>query len=283
MKENRVAIIGGDGAMGKMTDNLFRSIGYETVVSDIKKVHSPSPFEAIQGASTVFFSVLPIEEIPKIIDAVSDILTPQNIMLDNAGVKGPIEQTLVELDRRGLSVCSTHPLCRPDLELKKEKVLIMGVGNNSHRAKVLAERLYSSAEMEIVPFKFEEHDERMAISQLVPHLVMRTVAEVLSNSGLNISDLFSTATANFQLFLLSLARVEIQNPAISLQQINDLLKTDFGGHFGRELPKTMREIVNGERSSDSFQAVSENLLGDSTKHVTELTGGAIKYLKNPEA
>ncbi|HVZ11724.1 MAG TPA: prephenate dehydrogenase/arogenate dehydrogenase family protein [Patescibacteria group bacterium] len=281
MKEGRVAIIGGEGAMGKMTNRLFQNIGYETVVSDIKSVDSPTPFEAIQGSNIVFFSVLPIDEIPKIISAASKVLSPANIILDNASVKKPIEAALKNLDDRGISACSTHPLCAPGLDLTGEKVLVMDVGPYSMRARSLAENLYASANMDVIPFQFPEHDNRMAIMQMVPHFVMRAVGEVLSNNNLNMKDLWTTATANFQLFLLSLGRVTIQNPQISQALIKDLLETDFGKQFEIDFSLSVQNLLdNRNNMADSFLASSETLLDQESRQETiELTNNVIKGLK----
>lgn len=280
MKENRVAIIGGEGAMGKMTNQLFQNIGFETVVSDIKNADSPTPIDAVRNADIVFFSVLPISEIPKIIDAIGDTISPSNIILDNAGLKKPIEKALERLDEQGLSVCSTHPLCGPNMDLAGEKVLIMNVGKNFRRAKALAERLYTEAEMQVVPSNFDGHDERMVISQLVPHFIMRATAEMFAKNGLDMQDLWSTATANFQLFLLSLSRVAIQDPAISANTIQGLLDTETGDKFISDLLMSMGNMIEKKTLTDSFKQSSESLLdADTREEMTVLTHGVIKIIK----
>ncbi len=138
-KENTVAIIGGEGAMGKMTDTLFKNIGFQTVPSDIKKPDLPTPREAVSESGVIFLSVLPIVEVPKIIRDIEGFVSPNHVVLDNVGVKGPIIDSLKRLDSLGASVCSTHPLTRPVpdsnlTDLTNKQALIMGIGANSSRA-----------------------------------------------------------------------------------------------------------------------------------------------------
>lgn len=85
-EREQVAVIGGEGDMGKLTVDLFKRIGFETVVSDTRNPSSPLPVDAINGGRVVFFSV-PVEEIPKIIEATQGRIGPQHLVMDNATVK----------------------------------------------------------------------------------------------------------------------------------------------------------------------------------------------------
>lgn len=260
--------------MGKMTNQLFQNIGFETVVSDIKNPNSPSPFEVVHGADVIFFSVLPINEIPRIVDAISPVINEQNLILDNASVKEPIRNTLSRLDENGLSVCSTHPLCAANVNLEGEKVLLMNVGTNFLKARLLAENLYSNAGMQIINFDLREHDNRMSISQFIPHFVMRAVESALAKNNLQFKDLQQTATANFNLFLLSLARVGIQDPKISQTIIDNLGKTSFGERFVSDLSDSMESLLI------SPDIHTNQLFDDESKtQATELTNDVIESLK----
>ncbi|MFI5265520.1 MAG: hypothetical protein ACHQT7_02130, partial [Candidatus Levyibacteriota bacterium] len=175
MKEfdNQAAVFGGNGNMGKLTQRLLKDVGFETTSPDPRNPSSPRPIDAIRGSRAIFFSVLPIEEIPKIIEATQDAFGPSHLVLDNASVKGPLRDTYSALEAKGVSICSTHPLFKPDQPTHGQKALIMPVGANSREARELAEKLYASAGIKLVHYSFGDHDKNMVVVQALPHVVMR--------------------------------------------------------------------------------------------------------------
>lgn len=244
MKDNEnVAIIGGAGNMGRLTADLFREIGFTPIISDPRLPESPTPKEAIGQSRVVFFSILPFEEISKIIDETGDELSADHIVLDNASLKKPLRDAFEALDKKGISICSTHPLCKHDQPLHGQNALIMDFGKNSSQAREIAERLHQNAGMITIPFSFEDHDRAMTVLQLVPHLFMRSVGEVLAKSGVDMKALTEIAPANFQLFNLSLWRNLVQDPNISATIITNLLKEDAGKAIAQGIQDTIADIV----------------------------------------
>ncbi len=237
-RENTVAIIGGEGAMGKMTDTLFQNIGFQTIVSDRKRPDLPTPREAVSESGVIFLSILPIDEIPKIVNDIEGFVSPEHIVLDNAGVKGPIVDSLKRLDSLGASVCSTHPLTRPACDLTNKQALIMGIGLNSSRAKRLAKKLYASAGMETIPFSIYRHDSLAVKIQLVPHLVMRTVQAAIPDLELGI-----IRTPNFERFFTGFQSVISQNPEISEEIIKSLKNTKAGKVFIKRMLKAIEHLL----------------------------------------
>ena len=238
-KENTVAIIGGEGAMGKMTDALFKNIGFQTVPSDRKRPDLPTPREAVNESGVIFLSVLPIDEIPKIVNDIEGFVSPEHVILDNAGAKGPIVDSLKKLDCLGASVCSTHPLTRPDCDLTNKQALIMGIGVNSSRAKRLAKELYASAGMETIPFSIYRHDALAVKIQLVPHLIMRAVQAAIPNLELGV-----IRSPNFERFFTGFQSVISQNPDISEAIIRSLKDTKAGKVFIKRMIKAFERLLD---------------------------------------
>lgn len=237
-KENTAAIIGGEGAMGKMTNTLFQNIGFQTVLSDRKRPDLPTPREAVSESGVIFLSVLPIVEVPKIIRDIEGFVSPDHVVLDNVGVKGPIIDSLRRLDSLGASACSTHPLTRPDCDLTNKQALIMGIGVNSSRAKRLAKNLYASAGMETVPFHVNRHDPLAVQIQLVPHLVMRAVQKAIPDLELG-----WIRSPNFERFFIGFQSVISQNPDISDEIINSLKDTKAGKLFIKRMIKAFERLL----------------------------------------
>lgn len=273
--ENQVAVIGGEGGMGRVTIELFQSIGYQTLSQDIKNPSSPSPQEAIAQSRIVFFSVLPIEEIETIVDKSLDQFTPEHVVLDNATLKKPLAETYRKLNEIGVSICSTHPLCKHDQPLHGQKALSLPVGNNSQQASDIAEKLYKSAGMQIINMQFAEHDKNMRMVQFVPHKVMRAVAETFRKLDVDMNKLQEIAPANFQLFNLSLWRTEVQDPRISATIIANLGIDPEGIEISDAFEASFREI-SATRSTDSltekfkstYDALNQDNLGSKMNEKT---------------
>ncbi|MBI3282579.1 prephenate dehydrogenase/arogenate dehydrogenase family protein [Candidatus Curtissbacteria bacterium] len=254
---NRVAVFGGEGNMGRVTVELFRDLGYRAICPDPKDPDSPDASEAIRSSKIVFFSVLPIEEIGKIIDETEAVFEAGHIVLDNASVKRPLVEAYRRLEAVGVSICSTHPLCKHDQPLHGQKALILEVGSNSQKAVEIAERLYRNAGMITIPLSFEDHDRAMTVVQLVPHLVMRSVGRALEKSGVDMRALREIAPANFQLFNLSMWRTLVQDPRISATIIANLLGNDVGRGLAQEIEAAIRDVVISNDEQELTRAFGE--------------------------
>lgn len=271
----RVAVFGGAGNMGSLTTDLFRGLGFEPIVSDTRLPESPTPKEAVRDARVVFFST-PVEEIGKIIAETKDDFGADHVVIDNASSKRLVKEAFKLLDERGVSICSTHPLCKHDQPLHGQKVLIMEVGQNPIRARELAERLHRSAGMVTIPFSFENHDSSMLIPQLLPHVIMRAAAQELAERGVDMQALMGIATANAQLFNLSFWRTNVQAPEISATIIVNLLKDEEGlalvSGFRDTIDRMIRDREDAKALAQRFgEAVSlldKNGLSARMNHTT---------------
>ena len=250
LQENQVVVIGGEGNMGKVTVELFQSLGYQAIASDTKNPDSPSATDVIGNSKIVFFSVLPVEEISRIVAEAEDIFTPEHIVMDNASVKKPLIDAYKRLEAKGVSICSTHPLCKHDQPFHGQKALILDVGSNSQQAAEIAERLYRNAGMVTIPLSFEDHDRTMTVVQLVPHLVMRSIGSALEKSGVDMQKLREIAPANFQLFNLSMWRTLVQDPRISATLISNLVRSEEGQFLAERIESAIAETLSTKEQDE---------------------------------
>lgn len=286
LQPNQVAVIGGEGNMGKVTVELFQSLGYQAISSDTKNPESPSIPDAISGSKIVFFSVLPVEEIERIVAEAEDVFTPEHIVMDNASVKKPLVDAFRKLEAKGVSICSTHPLCKHDQPLHGQKALILDVGSNSQQAVEIAERLYRNAGMVTIPLSFEDHDRTMTVVQLVPHLVMRSIGTALEKSGVDMQKLREIAPANFQLFNLSLWRTLVQDPRISATIVSNLARSEEGQLLAERIELAIAETLatkgQDELASIFEQAYSGLNQGGIGQTMNEATTTVLERLANLE-
>lgn len=260
---DQVAVFGGAGNMGGLTVELFRDLGHPTVVVDPKDSNPPTPAEAIESSRIIFFSVLPIERIGKIILDNEDLFDERHIVLDNATIKRPLRDAYQRLLARGVSICSTHPLCKHDQPLYGQKALKMPVGEKAAEATMIGDSLYRNAGMKVIDFDFDKHDTSMLAVQ-IPHIVQRVMGRTFEKMGVDVKFLQKIATANFQLYELSVWRTLIQDPYISALIVANFHESPEGLEIIDKMRTSFEEII-GETDRDklaaSFQSTYDNLGG----------------------
>ncbi len=226
----QIGIIGGGGAIGRVVDHYFQELGYNTLICDPSLPESLSLDEILESCKQLYITVFPLDVVVDILQKISARPdASQFVILENSSIKTMLDEPFIALDRQGASICATHPLCKADQPWKNQNVLLIPYGRNPDRATQLAQELYNQAEMNIKDVaSIADHDELMAVLQLVPHLVLRMVSAVFTELGLDLDLLTSVATANFKLFYLSFWRVMVQNPSLSAAIIGQLLEQEKG-------------------------------------------------------
>lgn len=262
-RESTVAVIGGLGRMGVVTRRIFAEAGYTPIISDTKDSKTLPVREAILQSGIVFFSVLPIENIEGIIRLTADVFDESHRVLDNASWKGLLQQGYHILDQRGVSICSTHPLCKEDQPFFGQNVLIAPFGQRPQQATLLAEQVYQNAGMVLRPIDFDKHDSTMLYNQLLPHLINRAVGHALSQGGVDVETLLAISTANSQLFSLANWRTLGQPPEISAMLISNSLQTPEG-------QKVVQALIDAIGIIERQSTQPENLSGTFSEDIASL-------------
>ena len=229
-QNKQVGIIGGGGAIGRLVTRYFGEMGFDVFLSDPSLPDSYPLEDLFERCKTIYISVFPLEVIPEILNKIADRPDASEfVILENGSIKDLLADSFGRLDQAGASLCATHPLCKADQPWKNQNVLVIPYGRNAASANELALSLYNHAEMNIHPLdSLAEHDELMCLLQLVPHLILRLVANLFAELNTNLDLLNSAATANFKLFYLSLWRVLVQSPDLSAAIIGRLMNQPRG-------------------------------------------------------
>lgn len=252
-RENTVAVIGGLGRMGVVTRRIFAEAGYTPIVSDIKDPKTLPAREAIRQSGIVFFSVLPIDSIEDIIRSTVEVFDQTHRVLDNASWKGLLQQGYEILDQGGVSICSTHPLCKEDQPLFGQNVLIVPFGRRPEKATLLAEQVHQKAGMVLRRIDFDKHDSTMLYNQLLPQLVNRAVGHALARSGVDVETLLAISTANSRLFSLANWRTMGQPSEISAMLISNSLQTPEGQKVLQALKDSISAIEQGSVQQERLE------------------------------
>ncbi len=242
--QKQIGVIGGGGAIGRLVVRYFGEMGYSVLVSDPSVPDSLPLEQLLDQCKRLYISVFPLELIPQILDQIAARPdADQFVILENGSIKDLLANSFEGLDTAGASLCATHPLCKADQPWKNQNVLIIPYGENGSQANELALELYNHAEMNIhMVDTLEDHDELMCLLQLVPHLILRLVANLFADLGTDLNLLSSAATANFKLFYLSLWRVLVQSPDLSAAIIGRLMDQPRGREIYHRLSASLSNV-----------------------------------------
>ncbi len=198
MLVERIAVFGGEGNMGRTVVREAISAGHQVRVVDPRAKEQVDPENAIRWSTVVYLSLFP-NDIRDVLDRYSRKMVNGQMVIENASVKTPLIPILKELDKQGISICSTHPLAKHDQPLRGVKALVMDVGLNSPRARSFVENFYRGSGMIVINHQLDEHDNVMAPEQGFPHILWRTVDKTIADKGYRPEDLWKLAPANAEL------------------------------------------------------------------------------------
>lgn len=275
-KINTAAVIGGNGAWGKITAEHLRRLGFEVITTDRledDKATLANNVAAIKTSEVVCFSIWP-DSTNQIGDIISECWAEiavgvGQIFLDNASVKTRLIVDLKNLDSVGASVCSMHPLVDPlQSPIEGQNVWIMEVGENSAPARNLAERLSESMGMVVHHSSIESHDKDMDLLQGAVHIRKRAEDLTFAQMGIDLNDLFDRGTANFKLDEDSRKRTRNQDPKMSVTLIESMLRHAKGREFVHSLIENLQTL--------------EKLVGENPEEATRIITESANFLKGGE-
>jgi prephenate dehydrogenase len=228
-----ITVYGGAGGWGKKIAETVTPKAKRVLIVDPKLgKDSADRKEAAAQSDILFFSVSPDHVTNEIYEAIKEVLKDDQSVMDCATTKSSTTDTLYKMDEQGLSVCSTHPMCRPDLPTRGQNTLLMPVGKNYQRALLQAIEIFEALEMRVSQIRFETHRDVSAVVQGTPHAVGRVMihalAAALKKAGLTLPDLNRLGTANLVANAIGTGRVAIQPGGISASILCEVRETEVG-------------------------------------------------------
>lgn len=244
--QNRIAtVVGGRGQFGDKVVSGFESLGFRQV----QVCEQGDPFLEFVPRSTDLFFAVDAVLTKDMLQSARNLLHPDQTILDGASVKSPLISLYRELDKLGMSVCSTHLGAVPTQPWRGVKVWICNVGQNSERASQLATDLYIAKNTSIQFIDLEEH-EKIEQDQWFTMVTQHLFAAALRDNGIKFDefDKFSTLSAELETF--PLARILGQGVVIPTEVIfTQPRRQEFLGN----LLRAFCELVHGLDSEDGLR------------------------------
>jgi chorismate mutase/prephenate dehydrogenase len=187
-----ILVIGGAGNMGRWMCDYFSSRGHDVSVFDIKNNDTDILSASIKADVIVISS--PIETIAEIADRVLSSKT-KALIFDIASIKSPFLELFQNEAKKGVSICSVHPMFGPGVNgIIAKNVILCDCGNTS--AVDEAEKLFEGAN--ITKMDLEKHDELMAYVLGLSHALNITFNLTLMKSNIAFDVLSGVSSTTFK-------------------------------------------------------------------------------------
>jgi prephenate dehydrogenase len=223
-----IALIGGQGQMGRWFARFFASQGLKVLVADLDTPETPQ--ELARRADVVIVSV-PIPKVKEVIEAVAPHLRPEAALMDLTSVKqAPMRAMLASFPGE---VVGTHPLFGPGADSLTGQTMVLCPGRGERWFNWL-KGLLIDAGARVKVTTAAEHDRLMAVVQGLAHFTLIALEMAIRQLGVDPKDLEDFATPTFST-LHQLARrlftqdaalyacIQLQNPAnrVALRALDD--------------------------------------------------------------
>jgi chorismate mutase/prephenate dehydrogenase len=180
--EKTVAIIGGEGGMGRSLNTLFSDLGHRVLIADVETELRPS--DAAANADVVLISV-PIRETRSVVEQLGPLLRPDALLMDVTSIKTDPMKAM--LDATSASVVGTHPMFGPGVNTYQGQRVVLCPGRGEAWFEWVRQ-MFAARGLVITEASAEEHDSMMAIVQVLHHFKTQVLGLSLSRTGTSLED-----------------------------------------------------------------------------------------------
>jgi chorismate mutase len=158
-----IAIIGGEGGMGRSVNTLFSDLGHDVLSADLRTKLRPA--EAAATADVVIVSV-PIRETRAVIEQIGPLVRKDALLMDVTSIK--TDPMAAMLASTAASVIGTHPMFGPGVNSYQGQRVVICPGRGDVWLN-WARQMFTARGLVISEATPAEHDSMMAIVQVLHH------------------------------------------------------------------------------------------------------------------
>ncbi len=195
-----IAVIGGNGGMGRCIAQMFGDLGHAVMVADLDTQLTPE--EAAGVADVVVLSV-PIDVTVDVIRQLGPRVRAEALLMDVTSLKaGPVKAML---ETSAASVVGTHPLFGPTVHSLQGQRVVVTPGRGAEWLAWLKAMLHARG-LEIMETTPEEHDRAMSIVQVLVHMSTEVMGRALARLKVPIDQTLRFTSPIYLMELLLTAR-----------------------------------------------------------------------------
>jgi prephenate dehydrogenase len=208
MKDAVIGIIGGTGGMGRWFARVLRKDGYKVHVCGRRTrvgIH-----DLVALCNVIVVSV-PIAATAKVIRQVGPLMSADSLLMDLTSLKREPVELMLACSRAEIIGC--HPLFGPQLlDVRGQKVVLCPARGNKWLPwlKAILER----KGLIVIEKAPEEHDQIMAIVQVLNHLNTISLGLALAGAGIELAEINKLSTPIFKAKVDIIGKVFTENPGL---------------------------------------------------------------------
>ena len=260
-----VAVIGGNGGMGRCMARLFGDLGHAVMIADLDTQLTPD--EAAAVADVVVISV-PIDVTEDVIRQLGPRVRPEALLMDVTSLKAGPMQAMLSSSRA--SVVGTHPLFGPSVHSLQGQRVVLTPGRGDQWLAWLKAMLHARG-LTMMETTSEEHDRAMAIVQVLVHFATEVMGKTLAALGVPIQRTLEFTSPIYLMELLLTARHFAQSPELyGAIQMSNPQAAGVTAAFIQAAEELRRITATGDRPA--FQSLFDEVrrfFGDFTEQALE--------------
>ncbi len=208
MKDVIIGIVGGTGGMGRWFADLLLNEGYTVHVRGRKSAMDIN--ELVKLCNVIVISV-PISATTEMIKKVGPLLPEGTLLMDLTSLKKEPVELMLSCSQADVIGC--HPLFGPQLSDITGQNVVLCPARGSKWLSWLRGVLQKNG-LVVTDKTPEEHDEMMAIVQVLNHLNTISIGLVLAETGIDLTEINKFSTPIFQTKVEIVKKVFNENPGL---------------------------------------------------------------------
>ena len=273
-RQQTVAIIGGQGQMGRCMQRLFADLGHAVIIADLDT--NLTPRDAAAAADVVVISV-PIDATVDVIRELGPRVREESLLMDVTSIKTEPMKAMLEASRA--SVVGTHPLFGPSVHSLQGQRMVLTPGRGEKWHEWLGQMLRARGLL-LVEATPEEHDRAMAVVQVLTHFATEVMGKALADIGVPLETTLNYTSPVYLMELLMTARHFAQSPALYASiQMSNPLTSEVTEAFVRAATEHRAVVASGDTAGVTamFEEV-RGFFGDFTERALEQSSYMIDRL-----
>jgi len=208
LEPRTVAVIGGEGRLGRVLVRLFGDMGHRVLVADVATELRPA-VAAAQADVTVVS--VPIDVTEEVIRAVGPHVRDDALLMDVTSVKAAPVAVMLASTRA--SVLGTHPMFGPSVHsLQGQRVVLCRARGDAWANWVAG--VFAARGLVIAEATPEQHDRAMSVVQVLTHFQTQVLGLTLARAGVSLDETLRFTSPAYLLELYVTARHFAQSPAL---------------------------------------------------------------------
>jgi chorismate mutase/prephenate dehydrogenase len=274
LEPKTVAVVGGEGGMGRSLITLFSDLGHTVWSADLETKLRPA--DAAAKADVVIISV-PIRETREVIEQLGPLVRKDALLMDVTSIKtDPMAAMLASTEA---SVVGTHPMFGPGVNTYQGQRVVICPGRGDAWLD-WARQMFAARGLLITESTPAEHDSMMAIVQVLHHFKTQVLGIALSRAGAPLDETLRFTSPAYLLEAYVTGRHFAQSPGLygPIEMLNPDSKKVIDG-FRRAAADLAAILAAGDQEAfDQAFADVRAFFGSFTDEALEQSGFLIDRL-----